>query len=195
MVKVGHKEIKVFKRYISIGIIFLLASCATNYASRSADDIALATIIKDSDFDSQRRFTAPPIIIKESRGMLFVDFLYPRLRAFQDKSTSLFSYQLYIAITYTGDRRSYKWASLIGGEDVLLDRVSSKVDNCAGIACQFTEVVIMQLPDLRPVNAAFQVRINASSGHENIITVPMHYFEGFFAALDKFSTSQWKKKV
>ena len=174
----------MFKYYFLVLLVSLLASCATNYATQSSEAIAAATIVKDSDFDTQKRFTGPAMIYKRSRGP-FVDFIYPRIRAFEDKKTGAISYQLYTAITYTGDRRGYHSASFQGGEGVILSRVSSKIDNCFGMACQFTEVVIVDLPTKRvrgEVNT-FQIRLNARSGHESMITIPQHYLEGFASAM------------
>lgn len=157
-----------------------IAACATNYATKQPAEIAQAVIKKDSEFDAQITFVGPRLQTTKSRG-IFTDYQYAQLRSFKDKKTGRITHQAYVEINYTGSWRYYQSASFKNGTQAEVAVIGRNVDSCTGVGCIYTETLGVEVSEgmLKQVGGALEFRLNAKSGHENIISIPANYLAGY----------------
>jgi hypothetical protein len=159
-----------------------LTGCATNYGTRPAGDVTAAVQVRDSTFDARRIYAGPPSFSETSR-FPFVDNETARLVAFKDKATGQVTHAVTLMVMYSGGWRFYESVSLPGGTTVSLHEVKRDVNACMGAGCTFTEQMALELTDdqAQAARSGLQFRVNARSGHSNIITLPGEYVRGFLA--------------
>jgi hypothetical protein len=171
---------------IALLTLFAIAvtGCATNYAEKSAEEVAATVEIKDSEFDSQKIYSARRAF-SETKRFPFTDNESVWLAAVRDKKTGVTRYVLAIEVVYTGSWRFYETVSFVGGETATATPLNKQVVTCtSGVGCLQTEAVSIpvSLSTLQAANPSLRFRMNSRSGHENIITLPKPYIEGLLAA-------------
>ena len=169
----------------------MLSGCAQNAALIPADDFAKKVAVNTSDFDTDLKYVAPKLYGFKKRGLLSAgDRMKLNLRGWKDKATGKVRHQLYIVIEYDNDWRHYQSASFLGGSNQDLTVIDREVTGChsyssLGVFCDYRETLGLSFSDT-DLNAAkeegLKIRINAKSGHENILELPANYIKGYLQA-------------
>lgn len=153
----------------------VLTACAAPNPKTSAD-VAAAIRVQDSEFDSSRTYLGP--YVSETSGVgLFKDHFSWRVRAFQDKKTGEVRRQLYLNTSNIFGWRFYRTASFSGGDIVRADRISSE-PSCSRTGCTYYETVgaiISQEKWISARDGVLQVRFNAQSGNDIVVSIPQEY--------------------
>jgi hypothetical protein len=128
----------------------------------------------------------------KQRGLLSgYDYQEINLRGWKDKATGKVKHQLFIVIKYSNDWRYYQSASFINGDYQELTVINTEVVKCQsyrslGVLCDYRETLGLSFSDAS-LNSfkeeGLKIRINAKSGHENILEVPANYIKGYLQAI------------
>lgn len=155
------------------------------YLARSAADVTAATRVTDSEFDLNRTYVSPAVTMRDSaEGLKYFDRQTVVLRGFKDKKTGVLTHQVYIEMTYFGQGwRFYNSVSLpgIGARPVTL--ISRKVDSCSGHACNYREIlgIDMTTEALLSDKDGLRLRMNSANGEGDVIALPRQYIEGYLS--------------
>lgn len=172
----------------------VLAACAAPNPKTSAE-VAAAIKVQDSEFDSSRTYLGP--YVSESSGTgLFRDNFSWRIRAFQDKKTGEVRRQLYVSTSNIFGWRFYRTASFSGGDIVRADRISSE-PSCTKNGCTYYETVGAIIGNDKWISArdeVLQVRLNAQSGSDIVVSIPQEYRAAIDQALGLTPVSQSSPK-
>ncbi|MCC6202596.1 MAG: hypothetical protein IT494_06280 [Gammaproteobacteria bacterium] len=180
------------RRWTAFVIVLLCGTgCATNIAIKPPSEIAAQVEVKDSSFDQRITYTGPEVFESKSRGLL-TDHQRYRLRAWTDRKSGSFSYQLYAKVWYnTGGWRHYRSASFEDGKQAEVVRISAE-PSCMSrggyTSCSYEEVVGVSMPHdfvSSKATSGFTVRINSQGGYESFFTVPPNYIQGFLDSLSR----------
>ncbi|EAW31108.1 hypothetical protein GP2143_03268 [marine gamma proteobacterium HTCC2143] len=182
-----YKKIEDYMKYIAAiyCLLLVLTGCATNYSNVSPESVAQKVVIKNSGFDSHKTYFGPDHETSTSRG-LFTDYEHVKLVAYEDKKSGKISYKLRISILYSGGWRFYDSASFLGGTHVDLHNNSRDVNFCTGGLCSYTEVMDIAISEERLTDYLDNdliFRLNARTGHENIIEISSNYVAGFYSTI------------
>ena len=182
----------IFKSFILVSFMTILTGCVPNYAVMPADDVAKKITIKDSEFDSSINYVAPTLFNSKQRGLLTgYDYENFSLRGWKSKSGGNVTHQLYIDIKYSSKWRYYQSASFENGKQQDLTIINREVVRCEsygsiGVLCDYRETFGISFTN-EALNSlketGFKVRGNSQSGHENILTVPANYIQGYLKAI------------
>ena len=173
----------MYERITALLLCFLAAACGPNYLNATPGEVAAAVTISDTEFDPRIKYVGPAAGSPLAQSV--------RLRGWRSRASGQLSHQLYVNIYYfrSGWRfyRSVNFAGGSYGEFVLIDR---DVSGCSTYGnCGFNETFGVALDDafLRAHRASgFTVRANARNGHQDLITVPASYVDGYLQAVDAY---------
>lgn len=163
----------------------LLASCATDYSKLAPAEVSEKITVKDSEFDSHRKYLGPDNETHTMRGV-FTDYEHSRIIANVNKKSGEISYQIYVSVLYSGGWRLYQSASFPGGQHASLNTLKENVNFCNGGLCSYTEEFYIETTEeylSRYLDKDLRFRLNSKSGHANIISIPNNYIEGVFLAV------------
>lgn len=170
-------------RAMALLAVLALTACAAQNPKTSAE-VSAAIKVQDSDFDSSRTYLGPYVSEASGSGF-FRDHFSWRIRAFQDKKTGDVRRQLYVNTSNIFGWRFYRTASFSGGDIVRADRISSE-PSCSRNGCTYYETVgaiISQEKWLSAGGGVLQVRFNAQSGNDIIVSISPEYRTGIDQAL------------
>lgn len=175
---------------IAIGALLCVSGCASNYANKSADEVAKAMSVRNSEFDSSIRYIAPPARSDTRRG-LFEDNQTVQLYASLDKNTKALTYYVYVRVLYSFDWRFYNSVSFTDGTTKPTTEKARKVNSCTGIGCIYTEEIIFPIEYARLASRhGMSFRLNSKKGASNTISLPSNYVDGFILGLQKVMPTQ-----
>lgn len=168
-----------------VGALSLVSGCGTTIDIRDPGAVAAATTSEKTKFDSGAKWVAPVLFSRPKNGGLLPVQERIRLRGWQ--GARLNSHQLYINIWYhSGSWRFYESASFEGGQKADIQKISRDVASCQTYFCNYDEHFGISLTEsfLRQhEKRGFEVRVEAKSGHKNVLTVPAEYIQGYLLAV------------
>lgn len=170
-------------RRVLFAVVLAIAGCATNYAQKPAEVVARKVEIRDSARDSFVAYSAPAARQELSDGV-FESYADYRLAARKDRATGVFTYSLFVVVTYAGDWRQYDSVSLPGGRTLAAKALSKRVDFC-GAGCQINEAVQVDIPPEELAKWAaggVQIRLNGRLGQYVVLEISRNYVLGFVKA-------------
>lgn len=176
------------KKLLVISMCLFLFGCVMkDYSKVSQSEISNQVKIKDSAFDSSKSYIGPEIRILEARGPLAgpdsEDYF---IRGWKHKETLKIMHQLYVKIGYPGEWRFYKLASAEGGAQLDVTVINRKVDYCLKTSCTYEEIIGVNMNTAfleRCRKTGLRIRLDAKSGHQNIIEVSANYVNGYLDAI------------
>jgi len=174
-------------RWLPLAALLMLPAACTNYETADPRDVTSRVEIQDSKFDDRISFVGPVIVDFQGNTST-------RLRGWLDKRTREVTHQAYVDIWYTTwGWRHYWTASFVGGHSVEAAEIDGEI-HCTryrhsySLSCRRTETVGVPISDavLRKAQASgLEFRLNAHSGHQDVVRLPGPYIRGFLARIDR----------
>jgi len=149
-----------------------------------------AESVKVLNGDSEVKFEGLQMSETKRTGMLDeFDYQDYFLKGFKDKNTGLIQHQLYLELKYTWKKRKNyssasfcdKWQGCKNEAKVDITLISSSASNCSSLACDYTEIMELNLSDdfLRSsIEDGFSVSFNSKKSTNEII-ITSDYLKGY----------------
>ena len=153
-----------------------------------------ANNVKVIDGDFEIKFEGSEVSKSKKVGILdqyeYQDYF---IKGLKDKKTGLIQHQLYSSLKYTWKKRRNfssasfcdKWQGCENEEQVDITLISSSASSCSPSACDYTEIVELNLSDdfLRgSEEEGFSISFNSTEGFSKTIskiTIPSDYLKGY----------------
>lgn len=163
-------------------------ACAPNYATLPPAAVAEAVEIAAADDEAGVLYVAPTLTAKTYRAWaLGYDYAYYSLRG-QGRVAGSPAHWLCVSIAYAGDRRRYSMAQLAPGHEPVEVALTSETKDCYTYPPEHEHRESFRIPlahtlIMEHADRGLVVKVLAASGHENTLTLPPSYLQGYLQAV------------